>query len=232
MTAPALYIDLDGTLITTDLLHESLLQLVRASPLSLFMLPAWLARGKAALKHEVAQRVEIDVATLPYREEVLRLAREARAAGRRVVLATASDMKFARQIAQHLGLFDEVIASNGVDNLRGEGKLAAIQRDAGGMPFAYAGDHRVDLPIWQSAHAAVVVSGSSRLNQRAARRTTIEAVIRPPGARLQRYIYGMRLHQWLKNLLIFLPLLPSLHELTLDLVVDASLAFLAFGLMA
>ena len=105
MTAPALYIDLDGTLITTDLLHESLLQLVRASPLSLFMLPAWLARGKATLKHEVAQRVEIDVTTLPYREEVLRLVREARASGRRVVLATASDMKFARQIAQHLGLF-------------------------------------------------------------------------------------------------------------------------------
>lgn len=232
MTAPALYIDLDGTLITTDLLHESLLQLVRASPLSLFMLPAWLARGKATLKHEVAQRVEIDVTTLPYREEVLRLVREARDAGRRVVLATASDMKFARQIAHHLGLFDDVIASNGVDNLRGEGKLAAIQRDAGGRPFAYAGDHHVDLPIWQSAHAAVVVSGSSRLSRRAAQRTTIEAVIRPQAARLQRYIYGMRLHQWLKNLLIFLPLMPSLHALTLDVVVNASIAFLAFGLMA
>lgn len=232
MTTSALYIDLDGTLITTDLLHESLLQLVRASPLSLFMLPVWLARGKACLKHEVAQRVEIDVTTLPYREEVLRLVREARSAGRRVVLATASDLKFARQVAHHLALFDDVIASNGRDNLRGQGKLAAIQRDADGLPFVYAGDHQVDLPIWRNAHAAVVVSGSARLHQQVAQRTPIEAVIRPQATGFRRYIYGMRLHQWLKNLLIFLPLLPSLHELTLGVLVDASLAFLAFGLMA
>ncbi|MGJ7491008.1 UbiA family prenyltransferase [Variovorax sp. ZT4R33] len=232
MTAPALYIDLDGTLVATDLLHESLLQLVRASPLSLLMLPAWLTRGRAALKHEVARRVDIDVTTLPYREEVLRLARDARQAGRRVVLATASDTKFAQQIAEHLGLFDEVIASNGVRNMKGEGKLAAIERDAGGRAFAYAGDHPVDLSIWERAHAAVVVSRSDRLNQRAAQATSIEAVIRPHAAKLQRYIYGMRLHQWLKNLLIFLPLMPSLHDLTLDVVTNALLAFLAFGLMA
>lgn len=232
MSQPALYIDLDGTLIATDLLHESLLQLVRASPLSLLMLPAWLSRGRATLKHEVARRVEIDVTTLPYREEVLRLVREAREAGRRVVLATASDMKFARQIAHHLDLFDEVIASDGQRNLKGQGKLEAIERDAGGLPFVYAGDHAVDLSIWRRAQAAVVVSDSKWLNQRAAQSTTIEASIRPPGARLSRYIYGMRLHQWLKNLLIFLPLLPSLHALTLDAVVNALLAFLAFGLMA
>jgi 4-hydroxybenzoate polyprenyltransferase/phosphoserine phosphatase len=234
MTAPghALYVDLDGTLIATDLLHESLLQLVRASPLSLVMVPIWLARGKASLKHEVARRVEIDVTTLPYREDVLRLVRDARDAGRRVVLATASDMKFAQQVSQHLGLFDDVIASNGGRNMSGAGKLDAIERHAGGLPFAYAGDRPVDLPIWRRAEAAVVVSGSDWLNQRAAQSTTIEAIIRPQVARLSRYIYGMRLHQWLKNLLIFLPLMPSLHELTLDVVVNASIAFLAFGLMA
>ena len=227
-----LYVDLDGTLSATDLLHESLLQLVRVDPWALLQLPGWLLRGKAALKHEVAQRVDIDVTTLPYRPEVIQLIREARANGRRVVLATASDRKFAQLVAAHLGMFDGVIASDGAFNLGGARKLAAIQADAGGEAFAYAGDRATDLPVWRGSGGAVVVSRSRALARDAARDVPAEAVIAPKAVPLGRYLYGIRLHQWLKNLLIFLPLMPVLHDLTPDILINAGLAFVAFGLMA
>jgi len=227
-----LYVDLDGTLIATDSLHESLLQLVRASPASLLALPVWLLRGKAALKKEVAQRTAIDVQTLPYRPEVLELVRSARAAGRRTVLATASDGRLARAVASHLGLFDAVLASDGENNLRGAGKRAAIEADAGGHGFSYAGNDHMDLAVWREAEAAVVVSRSEALARRVAGLTAVEARIVPPRTSLRRYLYGARLHQWLKNVLVFLPLMPVLHELTQPIVLHAALAFLAFGLMA
>ena len=102
--------DLDGSLIATDLLHESTLKLLRASPLALLHLPAWLMRGKAVLKREIASRVDIDVTTLPYRAEVVQYIREARARGQRTVLVTASDGGLAKSVARHLGLFDDVLA--------------------------------------------------------------------------------------------------------------------------
>jgi 4-hydroxybenzoate polyprenyltransferase/phosphoserine phosphatase len=227
-----LYVDLDGTLIATDSLHESLLKLVRAAPLALLSLPQWLLQGRAALKREVALRTTIDVSTLPYRPEVLEFVRSAREAGRRVVLATASDARLARRVADHLGLFDAVLASDGEHNVKGAGKLAAIRADVGGEAFSYAGDHAVDLEVWRGADAAVVVSRSGALARRAAGLTEVEAVIKPTRVGLGRYLYGLRLHQWLKNLLVFLPLMPVLHHLSGPLVVNATLAFVAFGLMA
>jgi len=227
-----LYVDLDGTLIATDSLHESLLQLVRDAPASLLSLPGWLLRGKAALKREVAQRTALDVQTLPYRPEVLELVRSARAAGRRTVLATASDGKLACAVASHLGMFDAVLASDGKHNLRGAGKRAAIEADANGQGFSYAGNDHADLAVWRGAEAAVVVSRSEALARQVARMTTVEARIVPPRPSLRRFLYGARLHQWLKNVLIFLPLMPVLHDLTEPIVLHALLAFVAFGLMA
>ncbi len=227
-----LYVDLDGTLIATDLLHESLLKLLRVAPLALLQLPLWLARGKAVLKREVASRVDIDVTTLPYRAEVLALALNARAEGRRVVLATASDAKFARNVADHLGIFDNVIASDGQQNLGGAKKLEAIKTDAGGRPFTYVGDGSVDLRIWREAKSAVVVGSSNMLAWRAGRLTTVEARIEATHVAPKRYLYGLRVHQWLKNVLIFLPLMPVLHQLDRGLVLNAVIAFIAFGLMA
>ena len=119
----------------------------------------WLLRGKAALKKEVAQRTAIDVQTLPYRPEVIELVRSARAAGRRTVLATASDGQAGARGGSHLGLFDAVLASDGEHNLRGAGKRAAIEADAGGRGFSYAGNRpcgprglaRAPRPRWWSA---------------------------------------------------------------------------------
>ncbi|KWT82763.1 MULTISPECIES: UbiA family prenyltransferase [unclassified Variovorax] len=233
MTVPLpLYVDLDGTLIATDSLHESLLKLVRVSPRALLSLPLWLLRGRAALKREVARRTRLDVRTLPYRPEVLDFVRRAREAGRRTILATASDGRMARRVADHLGLFDAVLASDGERNVKGANKLAAILSDTRGMGFSYAGDHTADLEVWRGSKAAVVVSRSGALARRAAGLTEVEAVIKPRRAGLSRYFQGLRPHQWLKNVLIFLPLMPVLHDLTQALMVDAVLAFLAFSLMA
>ncbi|MDM0045925.1 UbiA family prenyltransferase [Variovorax dokdonensis] len=231
-TSNTLYVDLDGSLIATDLLHESTLKLLRVSPRSLLDLPKWLMQGKARLKREIASRVDIDVTTLPYRNEVVQFVRDAKASGRRTVLVTASDRQFAQGVAQHLGLFDDVIASDGLANISGARKLQAINADAEGQAFCYLGDHAVDLDVWRGADSAAVVSRSSSLLRRASSATRVEAHIEPPAVPIKRYLYAMRVHQWLKNILVFLPLLPVLHELTASVVGHALLAFVAFGLMA
>ena len=111
-------------------------------------------------------------------------------------------------------------------------KLEAIKADCGAQAFCYLGDHPVDLHVWREAESAAVVSRSSSLLRRALSVTRIEAHFEPPTVSLKRYLYAIRLHQWLKNVLVFLPLLPVLHELTVHIVVQALLAFIAFGLMA
>ena len=230
--ATHLYVDLDGTLIATDLLHETALHLLRASPLAALRIPAWLLRGKAFLKRQIAARVRLDAATLPYRSSVLEIIRQARAQGRRVVLTTASDRALAASVAEHLGMFDHVIASDGVSNLSGVRKLEAIRADAGGHPFCYMANEPVDLGVWQGAQAAVVVSSSSALRRRVREATRIEAEVDVPKAGLRDLLYGIRVHQWLKNLLVFVPLLPMLNELTEQMVFGTLAMFFAFSACA
>ena len=122
----ALVVDLDGTLTLTDTLHEGLFKHLKAHPFDVLRLPAWLGAGKARFKREIAARAPLDVALLPYNQLVLERVREARAAGRRTVLATASDTAVAHAIAEHLGLFDEVIASGDGINLSGANKRDAL----------------------------------------------------------------------------------------------------------
>jgi len=229
---PPLYVDLDGTLITSDLLHESSLQLLKNSPLTALEIPAWLLGGKAHIKRQIAQRITLDAAVLPYMPQVLELIREARDQGRRVILATASDELLAKSVADHLGLFDHVIASDGKSNLSGARKLEAIRADARGQPFAYAGNDHVDLKVWEGAQAAVVVSNSRTLRKRVRAMVDVEKTIDVPRAGLRSYTYGLRLHQWLKNLLVFLPLMPIIGSTTQGMWLAAAAMFLTFSLCA
>jgi 4-hydroxybenzoate polyprenyltransferase len=248
-TAPAaahlpLVLDLDGTLVRTDTLHESFLLLLKRSPLvALVLVPLWLLRGgKAHMKQEIGRRVALDAAHLPYHEGLLAHAREEKAAGRRVVLATAADRTIADAVAAHLTaedgtpLFDDVLASDGRTNLSGPRKLAALQALLGGpqAPFEYAGDGEVDLTLWQASARAVLVAAPPGLRKRA------EALGRPvrhfaPAAGrgpLQRWVKALRLHQWAKNALIFVPLLASHRAGNVQALSAAALAFLAFSLCA
>src|ERR1700736_4206973 len=143
-----LCIDLDGTLIKTDLLFESLARLLKQKPWLLFMVPLWCLQGKAVLKRKIARHISIDVARLPYNSALLYWLRSQKTTNRRLLLATAAEESLAKQIADYLGLFDGVLASDGLVNLTGKRKLEALQEAAHGA-FEYAGNSRADLEIWR-----------------------------------------------------------------------------------
>lgn len=226
-----LCVDLDGTLTPVDTLHEALIALAQASPLRLLQLPGWLARGKAAFKQRLGLQAPIDATTLPVNAELLEWLRAEKAAGRRLVLATASDRSTADAVAQRLDLFDEVVASNGGDNLSGENKRRALVERFGEKGYDYVGNGGTDVAVWSSAARAVVV-GNERLVQRAAAVSEVERSFFTPRAGLKTWVRAARLHQWVKNLLIFVP--PALaHDIgSQETLISAALAFVAFGLCA
>lgn len=225
-----LVIDLDGTLLRSDVLYESTLKLLRTKPWLVFALPLWLAGGKARLKQEIASRVELDFASLPFDEEVMAWIQSERARGRHVALCSASDTKCARGVADHLGLFDEVIASDGRVNVSAHRKAQALTERYGKHGFDYAGNSSDDLPVWDGARHAIVVSASPRFRARARHRFHVEREFERAGATLWTWFGAMRIHQWSKNLLIFIPLLGAHRIFELELLGQALLAFLAFGL--
>ena len=229
---PVLVVDLDGTLIHTDMLHESALKLFREHPLQTLGIPLWLRAGKAVLKARLAERIHLDPKTLPYNQPLLDWLESERASGRRLVLCTASDQKIARQIATHLGIFDEVIASDGQDNVAGERKAAALVERYGKKGFDYAGNSSTDLAVWAHARRAIVVNGKTGLTDRASAISELAEVFPPARQGLSAWRRVLRVHQWLKNILLFVPLLAA-HDLTnLHAWGALLLAFVAFSLCA
>jgi apolipoprotein N-acyltransferase len=163
-----LCVDLDGTLIKTDLLWESLARLLRRNPFQLLPVLFWWMRGRAFLKRQLARRVKINPAALPYHEPFLAYLREQKAAGRKLILVTASDRDMALPVANHVGLFDEVLGSDGKTNLRGANKLKALIAKFGERGFDYAGNSSADLAVWRGASEAIVVNASTAVLKRAA----------------------------------------------------------------
>jgi 4-hydroxybenzoate polyprenyltransferase len=231
-TSLPLVVDLDGTLIKTDLLAESFFALMRQNPLYLFVLPFWLLRGRAFLKRQISQRVTLDVSLLPYHRELLDHLKLQHAQARRLVLATGTDERLAQQVADYLQIFDRVLASNGTINLSGQYKQSCLVAEFGEKYFDYAGNSRRDLAVWSSARKAILVNPSRSLSRRAAGVTEIEQVFSRRRKRLRLYLQALRLQQWLKNLLVFVPLVMAHRFLELDLLGKTFLAFLAFGLSA
>ncbi len=226
-----LCVDLDGTLVRTDMLHETLLLLAKGSPRALASLPGWLMRGKASFKHEIAQRVIVDPAALPYRLEILDLIEEARAQGRRVVLATAAPIQVATTIAAHLGSFDEVLCSDEDHNLSAHAKAALLVERFGERGFDYVGNDHADLPVFAQARRAYLVSSHGGL-RRAARTHEAVKFLDNPGGGLRAWVKALRVHQWLKNLLIFVPLVAAHQIADTSLLIASVLAFLSFSLCA
>ncbi len=226
----ALCVDLDGTLLRSDILYESLLALLARNPLYLFLLPFWLLRGKAHVKRQLASRVQLPAETLPYDERVLEILRATTQRPR--VLCTASDQLLVQPIADHLGLFEEVIASDGRTNLSGHNKGDALAERFGERGFDYMGNGRVDLDVWARAGGAIVVNNGAGLARDAAQRTEVLAHLPARNGGLMTWIKALRIYQWLKNLLVLVPLLTAHRFLDPAALVDAGVAFLAFGLCA
>jgi 4-hydroxybenzoate polyprenyltransferase/phosphoserine phosphatase len=229
---PPLCVDLDGTLVHSDILIEAVLALLKQNLLNLVLLPYWLLKGKSYLKCQIAERVDLDVAQLPYNQPLLEYLHEQKAQGRALVLATGSHVKFAEQVAFHLGLFDEVLATDANGNLSGARKRDRLVAAFGERGFGYAANGTADLEVWPHARTAVVVNAAPRVLKRARAVTRVEEVFARPPARLVDYFRAMRLHQWLKNLLVFVPLGLAHQFHRPELLLQAGLAFLAFGLCA
>ncbi|WP_164020265.1 UbiA family prenyltransferase [Pyxidicoccus trucidator] len=226
-----LAVDLDGTLVRTDTLHENLLALFKHAPWLLLLVPLWVLRGKAFFKAEVARRVALDAARLPYNEELLAFLHEERARGRRLVLATAADRRIADAVAAHLGLFSEVHASDGTVNLSGARKLAKLKESLG--TFDYAGNDGVDVPLWRESRQVVVVHAPADVLRRArGLGREVHRVFERPRVGPRVWVKALRVHQWAKNALVFVPMLAAHKALDADLLVKAVLGFIAFSLCA
>ncbi|SOE80831.1 4-hydroxybenzoate polyprenyltransferase [Caballeronia arationis] len=233
MCSKPIVVDLDGTLIRSDVLVESGFAFLKSSPHRFYEPLGWLARGgKPALKSRLAERAHIDVSVLPYDGELVAWLREARAAGRTLVLATASHERFAAAIAAHLGIFDRVFATNERINLSAGRKRDALVEAYGEKGFDYVGNSHDDVPVWAAADRAYVVNPHAGVERAARKQDNVERVFenRPPSLRV--WAKSLRLHQWLKNLLIFVPLLAGHFVNQLPLVVLALIAFVTFGMCA
>jgi 4-hydroxybenzoate polyprenyltransferase len=229
---PPLVVDLDGTLIKTDLLWESLARLLRRNPLQLFAVLFWWTRGRAFLKKKLAARVTLDPATLPYNEPFLAFLREQKQAGRKLILATASDRQMAMPVAHHVGLFDDVLGSDGKTNLRGANKLKVLTEKFGERGFDYAGNAAPDLAVWLGAREAIVVNAGWLLVKRIERRVNPGLIFAPDLSFISALVRCLRPQQWIKNVIIFAPALAA-HRLTeLPLLLRVFWAFLVFCICA
>jgi len=228
---PPLCVDLDGTLVKSDTLVDTVVVLARQSPGSLLWFPLWLTQGKAAFKRRVSSIAAIDVAHLPYNQELLEYLRQQHAGGRTIYLTTGADTLLAERVAAHLGIFSGVLASDGSVNLTGHNKLAAFQqRFPGG--FCYIGNARPDVPLL--IHCAQPMVANPHRGLLAGLRSAGVAparTFRDQSSPVKAWLRAIRLHQWAKNTLIFLPLLLA-HVRATGTVVAACLAFFSFGLAA
>jgi 4-hydroxybenzoate polyprenyltransferase len=228
--SPVLCVDLDGTLIRGDLLWECVLVLLKTRPVTLLLLPFWLLSGRASLKRKLAARIDLNPACLPYRQQVLDLIQQEKAAGRRTALVTAADQNLAETISSYLGLFDEVHGSDGHLNLKGATKAAFLAQQFGEDGFEYVGDSAADVAVWRNARAAYVVGTQIRAEQAAAV-TTLKSTILVTRPSFRTWINALRGHHWAKNLLLFLPMFLA-HNLAIGPLVRTFLGFALYGFCA
>lgn len=227
-----LIVDLDGTLIHTDLLHESALLLLKDRPLETFKIPFLLSKGKALLKRHLAAHADLDPKTLPYNLELIEWLGQQKSEGRKLILCTASDHSIARLVADHLGIFDEIIASDGIINVIGSQKAEILTQRFDSCGYDYVGNSYKDLPVWRHARRAIVVNGSSGLISSAKKISMVEKIFPKKSLALADWRRMLRVHQWLKNLLLFLPLFAA-HEFgNKGAWISLLLGFVSFSLCA
>ncbi len=232
-TLPPLCVDMDGTLLRTDMLHEAVFLLLRLDLLYIFYLPFWLLKGKANLKAEIARRVAPNVENLPYNKTLLDWLLSEKVRGRKLVLATASHRDYAQAVAERVGLFDSVEASDDTTNLSDAKKAERLVHLFGENGFDYVGNSRADIPVWDRANRAIIVgnevSALNYLGNEHAER------LEEPTAQMPMWkvwLKAIRIHQWLKNLLLFVPVLLAARHFDFSLLIPLGMAFFTFSLCA
>ena len=225
-----LFVDLDGTLLRTDTLFEEMLILLKRNIFYCLLLLFWLTKGRAHFKFQVSKRVEIPVAALPVNTEFLEYLQTQKKGSRELILISASNQKTANEVNNHLGLFDAVFGSDEHVNLKGRKKLERIKTFTGGKSFAYAGNSRDDIIIWNEADQAIIVN--CRASERNFEQFKNTITFDPPESALDQLLKSVRPHQWLKNLLVFIPLILSHQMLNVDLISVLLITFISFSLCA
>jgi len=225
-------VDLDGTLIHTDLVFESLVSAFKRAPWVLFLLPLWLLRGKSHLKDQLARRAQLDTSVLPYNAAVVELTRAARSEGRPTILVTGSHEHLAKRIAEELPLFDRVLATQAGSNLIGANKARRLDELFGQGRYEYLANGRVDLAVWRGASAAITVNAPRRVVRQVAAMGKPHKDLPGTGNTLRIWLRAIRIQQWVKNSLLFIPILTAHEVLNMEAIVTALIAFVCFGTLA
>ena len=225
-----LCVDLDGTLLKTDTLVESFLLLVKSQPLKIFKYLYWILKGKSYFKQNIADRVDLDVQTLPYNKKFVDYLTDERRKGRSLILATASNQKIALQTEAHFKLFDYVLASDTSLNLKGQSKLNALVKRFGDFGFDYAGNSKPDLIIWAHARNALIVNPSMGAKNGVKKLSNVAHVFDERPKIFKAVLNGIHARQWPKNILLFVPLIVSQKFLDAHLLFDSVIAFCCFCL--
>src|SRR5664279_468607 len=227
-----LCVDLDGTLIRSDLVFEGLVRLAKKGVGPVFLAPFWLAKGKAGFKRELAKSVTFEPSTLPYDLRLLEFLRKEKEQGRRLVLATASDHIWAESVARHLEIFDEVMGSDGTTNLGGEAKARALVERFGARGFDYAGNGPRDMPVWKKARRAIAVNALLAVEMGLRRDGNLAEVFPPSPLKLKTIVEAVRVRQWVKNLLVFIPIITAHKLQDVGILAAGALAFVAISFCA
>lgn len=227
-----LVVDLDGTLLRSDMLLETAFARLGQDPFSFLAIGRALLLGKASLKHFLATNVDFTPELLPYDDAVLAKIREAKAQGREVYLASASNERLVSAVANHLGLFNGIFASNEATNLAGATKAQRLVQAFGEFGFDYIGNDRADLPVWEKADKRIAIRASPSVVRRlrSSERETelLRSAVKPS---LSAWVKLLRVHQYSKNVLLFVPLVTA-HAFNLSAISAEILAFIAFCLCA
>lgn len=221
-------VDLDGTLIFSDVLHESVIGLIRKHPLILLKIPFWLIKGKAYLKSKLASLVDLDVTSLPYNHALIDWLKDQRASGKKIVLCTASDQLIAIKISNFLKLFEDVISSDGVINNSGNNKRIVLEAKFGVKRYDYVGNSNSDLEAWSSCRYAVIVNSTNTLIEKVKKVAAVLKVFPKNQAYFSDWIRLFRIHQWLKNLLLFIPIIAAHQVGNIQALSTLIVAFISF----
>lgn len=227
-----LCVDLDGTLIKSDLLFETFLLLIKKNPLYFFSCIFWLVRGKAHLKDQIAKRVNLDPAFLPYSRDFLGYLKSEKSNGRHLVLITGSDHRLANLVADYLGIFSDVIATKGLINVNGKVKSSILNKKFGTKQYDYAGNDKQDLLVWESARKAIVVNAKSRIIKLSQKIAAVETIFSERKNTLTNFLKLIRVHQFVKNLLVFVPIFVGHLYLNGHTILNSIIAFFVFCFLA
>jgi len=221
----------EGVLVETDLLWESFYLLLKRNPFVLIWLPYWLFRGTAFTAQQIMDRVMPSVEYLPYNRQLIGYLQEQHRNGRELVLVTSLSKEYAQRISCHLGFFKSVLSREELLSTVDPKKSKNDLPDSAPVDFVYVCREVEDINLCGNGNVVLVNPDQSTLytirNQ-----CNIEQVIVSSKGGLFKYIQAIRVHQWLKNLLVFVPLITA-HQIDDPiLVLRTILAFFAFSLCA